>query len=65
MYRLIYASEGVRDDNYFIETDTLDEILSACLDAYDKNYQLLEIQINGQTLYSGCDIYRIIDKVYY
>lgn len=65
MYRLIYVVEGVHDDKYFIETETLEECISACIDAYNKNYQLFEIQKNGEKLYSSCEIYKKIDKIYY
>jgi len=65
MYKLIYVIEGVHDSNYFIETETLEECISACMDAYNKNYQLFEIRKNDELFFSSCDIYKIIGKTYY
>ena len=65
MYKLIYVINGVHDSNYFIETETLEECISACIDAYNKNYQLFKIEREGKIIYSACEIYKLINKVYY
>jgi hypothetical protein len=62
MYKLIYA---IRDIKHEVTAETLDEILSLSVDAYNQNAQLLEIFENETSIMTFSDIYEAIQRVYY
>jgi len=62
MFKLIYAIQGIKHD---VTADTLDEILSLSVAAYDRNVDLIEILKDDRPLYHYAEIYELIQKCYY
>jgi hypothetical protein len=62
MYKLIYYILG---EKYEFEASAMEEILSASLDAFNKNAELREIQKNGKLFHTSCEIYGLINKRIY
>jgi hypothetical protein len=62
MFKLIYAIQGVKHE---VTADTLDEILSLSVAAYDDSADLIEILKDDEPLYHYMEIYELIMKAYY
>jgi hypothetical protein len=62
MHTLIYTILG---EKHTIEQENLKDLLSVCIDVFNQNGQLLEIQRDGKTLYESCDIYKLIKRAVY
>jgi hypothetical protein len=52
-------------NKYEFEAETLDEILSMAIDAFDQSHELVEIWDGKKLLYQFCEIYQLINKRYY
>jgi hypothetical protein len=62
MFKLIYY---IFDSEHVFEATTMEEILSASLEAFNKNAELREIQKNGKLFHTSCEIYTLINKRIY
>lgn len=63
MFKLIIFYEGLK---HTIEAETIDEIKSICIDAFNNNYELWEIQDkDGNCIALHCEIYDLIGKAIY
>jgi hypothetical protein len=55
----------MEDNVQSVSARTIAEILSLSVDAFNQNAELLEIQRDGKTFYTSCQIYKIINKAFY
>lgn len=62
MFKLI-AFKG--DIKHIFEASSLDEIMSATVDAFNQNYELFEISKDGKCIYLCNEIYDLIKKTVY
>jgi hypothetical protein len=62
MYTLIFS---ILDKKQTVEQEKLKDLLSVCIDVFNQNGQLLEIQRDGKTLYESCEIHNLIKRCYY
>jgi hypothetical protein len=53
------------DKKYEFEAESLDEILSLSIDAFNQNHELVEIQKDKKIIYQFSEIYELIGKRYY
>jgi hypothetical protein len=52
-------------DKFEVSADSLDEILSLAIDAFNNSHELFEIYEKDKLLYRFCDIYHLINRRYY
>jgi len=62
MYNLHYELQG---DYYKVEASTLEEILSICVDIFQKNGEPIEIYKDKELVKTSVDIYKLFNKRYY
>lgn len=62
MYTLIFS---ILDVKYNAEQEKLKDLLSVCVDIFNKNGQFINIQKDGKIIYESCEIYKLIKKAVY
>lgn len=62
MFKLITIYQETKQE---FEAETLDEILSLAINAFDQNHELYEIQENKICIYQCGEIYDLLGKAIY